>query len=232
MVSSNIVGYSKLTMNADGYTLIANPFVDVATGNVIAINDMFTEDTTEATAGTSASNADSIQVWNGTGYTTYYLRSDSKGNHWRKVGERNATTDSIPEGEGAFYQNVGSSPVTLTVSGEVAAEDSTFTIVPGYNLMANPFPAECSFDNFVVEGAIAGTSASNADSIQVWNGTGYTTYYLRSDSKGNHWRKVGERAKTTDTIAPYTGFFYQCLATSGSFTVTIPSPLKASATQE
>ena len=127
VVSSNIVGYSKLTMNADGYTLIANPFVDVATGNVIAINDMFTEDTTEATAG---------------------------------------------------------------------------------------------------------TSASNADSIQVWNGTGYTTYYLRSDSKGNHWRKVGERAKTTDTIAPYTGFFYQCLATSGSFTVTIPSPLKASATQE
>ena len=232
MVSSNVVGYSKLQMRASGYTLIANPFVDVATGNVIAINDMFAEDTTAANAGSSASNADSIEVWTGNGYQSYYLRQDSKGNHWRKTGERNATTDSIPEGEGAFYKNYASSPVTLTVSGEVSAEDSTFTVVPGYNLMANPFPSECSFDTFVVSDAVAGTSASNADSIEVWTGNGYQSYYLRQDSKGNHWRKTGERNKTTDTIAPYTGFFYHSLANSGSFTVTIPSPLKESAATE
>ena len=116
VVSSNVVGYSKLQMRASGYTLIANPFVDVATGNVIAINDMFAEDTTAANAGSSASNADSIEVWTGNGYQSYYLRQDSKGNHWRKTGERNKTTDTIAPYTGFFYHslaNSGSFTVTI-----------------------------------------------------------------------------------------------------------------------
>ena len=224
-----MVGYSKLTMKADGYTLIANPFGEVGTGDVIGINEMFAEDTTAATAGTSVSDADSLEVWTGTGYKTYYLRADATaGNHWRKSGERKATTDEIPEGDGAFFHNVADHAVTLTISGEVSPADSVYTVYPGYNLMANPFPTSLSFRNFVVDGATAGTSVSDADSIEVWTGNGYKTYYLRADATaGNHWRKSGERKETTDTIDPYTGFFYHCIATEGSFNVTIPSPLSS-----
>ena len=234
VVSSNIVGYSKLTIPANGYTLVANPFVEVGSGETIAINDMFAEDATVGTAGSSASNADTLLTWDGTGYVTYYLRADaSNGNHWRKSGERKATTDSVPEGDGAFYHGIGAEVATLTVSGEVRTEDLPVTILPGYNLLGNPFPTELSFSTFVVEGATAGSSASNADTILTWDGTGYVTYYLRADaSNGNHWRKSGERKATTDTIAPYAGFFYHSLAQSGSLSVTIPAPATAAAAGE
>lgn len=225
--SSNTVGYSKITIPANGYTLVANPFVEVGTGDVIAINDMFAEDATVGTAGSSDTTADTLLTWDGSGYVTYYLRADaSNGNHWRKSGERKATTDSVPEGDGAFYHGIGAEAATLTVSGEVRAEDLPVTILPGYNLLGNPFPTELSFATFVVEGAVAGTSDTNADTILTWDGTGYVTYYLRADSaNGNHWRKSGERKATTDTIAPYTGFFYHSLAQSGSLAVTIPAPV-------
>ena len=215
-------------MKANGYTLIANPFVEVGTGDVIGINDMFTEDATDANAGSSAANADTIEVWIGTGYRTYYLRQNATGNHWRKSGDRNPTTDSIPECEGAFYHNISDQPVTLTVSGEVSPSNTVFTIAPGYNLIGNPFPTPLSFTNFVVTGATAGSSAANADTIEVWTGTGYRTYYLRQDAAGNHWRKSGDRKETTDTIDPYTGFFYHSITPDGtSFNVTLPSPLSS-----
>ena len=234
VVSSNIVGYSKLTIPANGYTLVANPFVEVGSGETIAINDMFAEDATVGTAGSSDTTADTLLPWNGSTYVTYYLRADaSNGNHWRKSGERKATTDSIPEGEGAFYHSIGTDPVTLTVSGEVRTEDLPVTILPGYNLLGNPFPTELDFSTFVVEGAVAGTSDTNADTILTWNGSTYVTYYLRADAtNGNHWRKSGERKATTDTIAPYTGFFYHSLAQSGSLSVTIPAPATAAAAGE
>ncbi len=224
VVSSNVVGYSKLTMNKGSYTLISNPFTEVGTGENIAINDMFAEDGTAGNAGSSVTTADTIEVWDGSGYVSYYLRNATP-HHWRKVGERAATTDEIPEGAAAFYHNYSNDDdVTLTVSGEVKAESETLTIVgSGYTLVKNPFPVELDFDNFVVEGATAGTSVTSADTIEVWDGSGYVSYYLRSGTP-NHWRKVGERNKTTDTIAPYTGFFYHALG-ENDFTVTVQSPL-------
>ena len=226
VVSSNVVGYSKITMNADGYTLIANPFVEVGTGDLIGIDDMFADDTTGATGGTSASAADNILVWTGSGYETYYLRENKKaGTKFWVKGSTTATTDSLPEGGGAFYLNRAATAAELTMSGEVRNEPQTITIAAnGYTLVENPFPTPLDIQTFNVEGAIAGTSAAAADNILVWTGSGYETYYLRENKKaGTKFWVKGSTTATTDTIAPYAGFFYQSRGNE-AFTVTIQPP--------
>ena len=104
VVSSNIVGYSKLTLKGnDGYTMIANPFVEVGTGDLIGIADMFADDTTNAKSGTSASAADNIKVWNGEGYETYWYRKPKSGDAVWVKGSTSETTDTIAPYTGFFY---------------------------------------------------------------------------------------------------------------------------------
>ena len=230
VVSSNVVGYSKLTMKADGYTLIANPFVEVGTGDNIAINDMFAEDTDVANAGSSYTQADTIEVWAGDRYVTYFLFTRNGSTPaWMKVGDRTPTVEEIPVGAGAFYHNYSAdSDVTLTISGEVKSEPETLTITPGYTLVKNPFPTELEFSVFAVEGATAGASYTQADTIEVWAGDRYVTYFLFTrNGSAPAWMKVGDRTPTQDKLKPYEGFFYHAIG-NNSFTVTIKSPLASS----
>ncbi len=225
VVSSNVVGYSKITMNADGYTLIANPFVEVGTGDLIGIDDMFADDATGSTAGTAADRSDNILVWTGSGYTTYWYRKPKSGSaYWAKGTTQ--TSDTLPTGAGAFYLNSAQTATELTISGEVRNEPQTITIAAnGYTLVENPFPAPLDIQTFAVAGATSGTAADRADNILVWTGSGYTTYWYRKPKSGDaYWAKG--TTQTTDTIAPYTGFFYLSCGNE-AFTVTIQPPTSA-----
>ena len=214
-------------MNANGYTLIANPFAEVGTGDTIGINDMFTDDSTNASSGTSAAASDNILVWTGSGYETYWYRKPKSGPaYWAKGNSQ--TTDTLPTGAGAFYLNSAKNTTELTMSGEVRTEPQTITIAAnGYTLVENPFPTPLNIQTFAVEGATSGTSASASDNILVWTGNGYETYWYRKPKSGPaYWAKGN--SQTTDTIAPFTGFFYLSCGKS-AFTVTIQPPSAASA---
>ena len=222
VVSSNVVGYSKITMNADGYTLIANPFVEVGTGDLIGIDDMFSDDTTGAVSATTSGNADNILVWTGSGYTTYWFRKPKNGDaYWAKGNSQ--TTDTLPAEGGAFYLSRAATAPTLTISGEVRDTEQTITIAAdGYTLVENPFPTALDIQSFCVDGATSSTTSGNADNILVWTGSGYTTYWYRKPKSGDaYWAKGN--AQTTDTIAPFTGFFYLSRGNQ-AFTVTIQPP--------
>ncbi len=222
VVSSNTVGYQKITLNP-GYTMIGIPFVEVGTGNALGILDMF-ENFEGATAAASFSAADQIQVWNGEGYDFYYYRKTKAGNVWNTEANKAVSDETIPNG-GAFYLAQSAVSFQLKSAGEVSTESTTFTIVPGYNLIANPFPADLKVSSLVADGQTAAASFSAADQIQVWNGEGYDFYYFRKTKTGNVWNTEANKAVTDDDVLPSGSAFFYLSQGVESFTLTVESPI-------
>ena len=120
----------------------------------------------------------------------------------------------------------------LTISGLVRSTDQTLRIYPGYNLLENPFPTVLPLTAFKVQGAKSGTSASEADNIKVWNGSGYDTYWYRQPKKGDPmWVSAEDiTVETSATIPSGAGIFYLSSASVDAgdpeyFEVTVPSPI-------
>ena len=239
VVSSNVVGYQKLSIPANGYALLANPFVQVGTGSSeepagYAINDMFADDADNSTAGRTAGLGDQMQVWDTAtqGYTTYFYSSWV--NKWAlNSTPRAATTDSFEAGDGYWYLNRGDSEYNLTVSGEVSTGEVDVTLAPGYTLVCNPFPADLPLNGesvvFASEGATAGRTAGLGDNIQIWDveNQGYTTYFY--SSWVSKWAlNSTPRAATADSIPAGQGFWYLNRGDS-DITITLKSPLAADA---
>ncbi len=144
------------------------------------------------------------------------------------------TSASLPVGGGAFYVNNAPTNEVLTISGQVRSSNQTLRIYPGYNLLENPFPTELPLSAFKVQGAKSGTSASEADNIKLWNGSGYDTYWYRQPKKGDPmWVSAEDiTVETTAKIPSGAGIFYLSSAdVSGGdpeyFDVTIASPIAA-----
>jgi len=229
VVSSNVVGYQKLSIPANGYALLANPFTVVGSdGETFPINDMFSDDVGKSTEGRTAAQGDRVQVWDSSGqtYSTYFMSSFVHA--WAGTNPRQAAADSFDSGAGYWYQNRGASAFELTVAGEVATNAVTVTLVPGYTLVCNPFPADLPLNSesidWVGAGATAGRTAAQGDRIQVWDidGQTYTTYFLSSFV--NAWAGSNPRQATTDAIPAGKAFWYQNRSNS-EITITLKSPI-------
>ena len=238
VVSSNIVGYQRLAIPAEGYALLANPFVEVGTGTTgqpvgYEINEMFADDTENSTAGNSAGLGDQIQVWDSStqGYDTYFF-SARAGNAWADVSTPRVASDvSFEFGDGYWYLNRAKDAYTLTVSGEVSTKEVQVTLAAsGYTLVCNPFPADLPLNSENIDWATAGSTAGNSaglgDQIQLWDieTQGYDTYFF-SARAGNAWADVGSpRVATTESIPAGQGFWYLNRGTS-PITITLKSPI-------
>ena len=234
VVSSNVVGYQKLTIPSKGFALLANPFTVVGSeGDRFRINDMFTNDSEVSNAGRGQTQADKVQTFNPAtqGYTTYFYSSRVSGNGWALGSKPTAAaTDEFEDGAGYWYYNYGDNAITLNVAGEVATNEVTVTLVPGFTLVCNPFPADLALNGDIdweTAGANAGRGQTQADKIQTFNPTtqGYTTYFYSSRVSGNGWA-LGSKptAATTDPIPAGGGFWYFNYGNE-SITITLKSPL-------
>ena len=127
VISSNTVGYQKLTVPAGGYALLANPFTIVGSdGDRFKINDMFTNDGDVANAGRTYTQADKVQTFDPAGqkYTTYFFSSRINGSQkgWAlSSAPTKATTDPVPAGGGFWYFNYGSENITITLRSPLSA---------------------------------------------------------------------------------------------------------------
>ena len=237
VVSSNVVGYQKLSIPAGGYALLANPFTQVGSdGETFAINDMFADDAANSTAGNTSGLGDTIEVWDPTiqGYSALYFFSSRAGSKWAAGSTpRVATSDAIEAGNGYWYRNRGSTTYTLTVSGEVATTEVEVTLAPGYTLGCNPFPADLPLNSDSIDWANAGATAGNTsglgDTIEVWDPEiqGYSSLYFFSSRAGNKWAAgASPRVATTDSIPAGAGFWYRNRGSS-DIVITLKSPLAA-----
>ena len=116
VVSSNIVGYEKLTLTP-GFNMIGNQFLAVGGDSFQNINEMF-KDSSQLTPGGAADEADSILVWDGSNYSNVYYYDDWD-NHWYNTDDiDNATTTVIGPGKPESGTNGMATPMPRRFSPE------------------------------------------------------------------------------------------------------------------
>lgn len=147
--SANVVGYVNVVYPAGQFVLSANP-LDDGTNTVTSL-------------GAALANKSTIQVWNGSGYTTA-----TKG-----AGTWN-TNVNIPVGAGFFVKAFTS--VTNTYVGSVVPNSGLYTtnaLPSGVLALVGstvPVPGDLNDTNLAI-----GPLLANKSTIQVWNGSGFTT---------------------------------------------------------
>ncbi len=112
MVSSNTVGYQKITLTAGNYTLVSPTFEPVGGGEK-RIKEIFAEDS--FVAADNAGDADYIDLWEGGGYSRTYFFSSDAGDAWSDAQDGfDETDDTIPAGLGFWFYHHGS-PMKVTL---------------------------------------------------------------------------------------------------------------------
>lgn len=160
-----------------------------------------TPETTGVLGGTSANTADSvILVVNGSA-STYYYKTDGIPNRWTKsaFGNPDASATPILPYYGIQYSRLGSSPIALTVRGDVPANPrKTFVKNAGTTFLAQFWPVDSTLASTAISalpGWVSGASANVADTVIVTsNGTASTFWF-----DGTNWRKAAFGNPVSDT---------------------------------
>ena len=194
VVSSNIVGYNKITLS-DNLTMVASQFKNVGAG-AKDIQEFFSDNSLPGFDMTAFAFQSTLQVWEGTGYTTYYWAADGDGDLLgdsslnKKWLDENysVATENMNLGK-AFWVETADTDVFVVEAGEV--EDGATKVVPvssGLTMLSNPFPVQTSIQSIVPDATVPGFDMSTfafQTTLQVWDGTGYNTYYWAADGDGD-----------------------------------------------
>ena len=245
VVSSNIVGYQKLTLQP-GMNMIGGLFQGVGTGLSLSLNGQFSDDATVSTSGSGADDADTILTFDAATQNydiPYYFYfdpddDDEYNNKWYNAGDASGepTGDTLAGGEAGWYRYRGNSSVQITMAGEVPTNAIyQVTLYPGMNFVANPYPAPIPLNGttFTVEGITSGAGADDADTILTFDATTQNydiPYYFYfdpddDDEYNNKWYNAGDASgePTADTLAPGVGFWYRFRGT-GTATLKFAKP--------
>ena len=222
-INQTLVGYNTVTIQP-GFNMLSVNFKDINNTEGIDLQTLFKgngDKTTPFKAG-SVTDADTIMIYvndgvNDPDYVNYYLYWADKGGdktkfyYWLNAQGSGICDRKLKNGDALWFQRKGTTPVELSVSGEVElAPVKEFTIQKGFNMIGSYFPAgwfinDAPYDTTYWQncGAKAG-SVTDADTIMVYVNNGkdtpdYENYYLYWADKG------GDKTK-----------FYKWLSAKGS----------------
>ena len=143
-------------------------------------------------AATSASSADQVLAWNGSGFSVYYVRGGDVP-QWRNAATGAANQDGaiLPPGAGLLLRRQAGA-LAFAVPGEVRT--NTFVRPPftGSQIITGGFPIDSTpADLKIVDGPglTPGTSPSNSDQLLSWAENAFNVYYLR-DGQVPQWRNA------------------------------------------
>ena len=223
VVSSNIVGYNKVNLTP-GYNMLSPMFTYVGGGDK-AIVDLFEEKDGFVAADTET-DADYISIWANGGYAYTYFFSSDAGDAWSNADDGfDETTDLIPEKVGFWFYNRGTAK-TVTLAGEVPTNDVSVALLPGYNMIANPFSAPILVKSIIAtEGDFTSADTeTDADYISIWRNGGYNATYFFSSDAGDAWSSADDGFdETEETIGAGEAFWFYNRGSS-SITIKIPAP--------
>ena len=169
VVSSNIVGYTKVTASA-GLTMVGQQFVEIGAGDR-TIQGITLE-------GGDPWGTDSMRIWNGSSYTDYYWFGEDAGGlntsglaGWGDEYQDDAL-EVIPSGQGMWLslQNDGT---VATFTGEVGT-NKVVEVSAGLTMVCNPLPVAISIQDIVPSEDF---DPWGTDSLRVWTGSSYEDYY-------------------------------------------------------
>jgi len=187
-------------------------------------------------AGTE-STADKVEILNGAAYDSfYYSNGGEAGTGWRKVGagaadQANATI--LPE-EGLVIVRTQATAVNVVLLGAVKIGTTSFPISQGLNILSNPYAAPLKLKDSGLYNAdplkgIVGGTASTADEVRIYNGTGYDTYfYSTSGLAGTGWRKAGAGSADQQNVEIPVGASFLVTRRAGSAFSWVSTPPYAS----
>jgi hypothetical protein len=189
--SQNVVGYINVTVptGAHQFQFIANQLQTVTTNGTNNIQDVFGASTLGSDPNGILNTV--LYDWNGSGYTPYfyYNASDSGYNQagFYDNGGNYANSAILNQGSGAFIQNPGAAPLTVTFTGNVIQGTNVLSIKPGFNALSIIEPVSTNIDSTLC--GFVGTSDPNGlnnDVLYIFN-NGWTPlfYYNASDSGYN-----------------------------------------------
>ncbi len=160
-----------------------------------------------------ANDADLISIYAGKAYDHYYFSTVSQGTNsqdsaigsgWRRIGGGSvdqANTPIYPD-DGLVITRMVDTPLDIMVAGVVKLDRAMIPIRRGLNVVANVYQAPITlaasrlYTGHPGNGLRAGGNADSADQVQIYNGTGYDTYYYQmSGRNGSGWRSATD-AKT------------------------------------
>jgi hypothetical protein len=217
--SSNIVGYTKLTVPA-GLSLSGGQFQTVG-GEELDISAIVPE--------AGFVEGDALRFWNGSGYQTIaYFNTLYDPDTWATLGPGWGDNNQYPAdrlidlGEGFWVQCFNGG--TLTISGEVGT-NTVVTAPAGLSLVVNTSPAAFDIADLQVTGFVEG------DALRFWNGSGYQTIaYFNTLYDPDTWANLGpgfgdnNQYPAEKTVGVGEGFWAQCF---NGGTITFPDPTPA-----
>ena len=214
VVSSNIVGYNKVTVPA-GMTILGQQFVAVG-GGVQNIQEIKGEGLTDG-------GVDELMVWDGSGYTDYYFcteADDINGDGTAAWGNEDWEPVDITIEPGTGMWMLTQDSATIIFAGEVGTS-GTVDFEPGLNLISQTLPMDVDIQSVKGEGLMDG----GVDEIMVWDGSSYADYYYfteADDINGDGSAAWGnEDWEAVDVTLPAGQGFW--LLTQGSGTLTFPT---------
>ena len=265
--SANVVGYTTVTFAAgDRYVICGIPFDNTADPEGLSIQDLIPDPLNNGwTGGTGAGNADTIQFWANGQYVNLYLYNSTltastfvaRRGKWINPGS-NMLPDSswgtggqvsalkLKPGMSFWIRRAAGTETeakTVTLSGQVVtgSVNATHTIVNGYNLFTSGYTGGFALNNDYINwlelGAVGGTGAGNADTIQFWNNGQYVNLYLYNSTltastfvaRRGKWINPGSNMLpdsswgtggqiSTKVVQPGEGFWYRHRGSGFTFT--------------
>ena len=171
VVSSNIVGYNKVTVPA-GMTILGQQFVAVG-GEVQDIQEIKGE-------GLADGGMDYLLIWDGSAYSDYYYYTEADDINgdgtaaWGNLDWEPVNVEIAP-GTGMWMNTQDAS--TVIFAGQVGSETEV-SVTAGLNLVTQTLPMDIELQDVKGEGLADG----GMDYILIWDGSAYADYYYYTEA--------------------------------------------------
>ena len=243
VVSSNIVGYSKLNL-ANGFTMVGSAFLTAGGADTVSIQDI----KASGLAGFDWDNfepGDTLLFWDAaqqmyptTLYYTGDVQTETMTNMGVTAGEwfdmDTFAPAAIELSNGDAFWIVGSTAnATVTLLGEVPTNAPAVTLVSGFNMVANPYPKAAGINDIISTSGLVGFDWDNfepGDTLMIWDAAQQmypTTLYYTGDVQTETMTNMGVTAgewfdmdtfTAAATEIPVGGAFWIVTANGGTLT--------------
>ena len=203
--SGNVLGYTPVSLNNQGYTAITVQFASLAGNATRTAVDLIS--THNLTGSDSAENAPKLTVYNGNQSCVYSLNAAKA---WVKADEAypDLASISLKSGDAFWFQQGATSVDKLYLVGALETSSSGVTIVAGQNLLGNGLPFDVNLAAVTFSGAVRGRGTGAADIIQLVNTDGSTLSKYFFNRAGQWVDASNGNAVGSIPVAAGTAFWY------------------------
>ncbi len=182
--------------------MIGTAFQNVGVNNALSVQDIQGSGLTGFDFTFATTDGDTLMIWDSGAQaylTTLYYTGDSDdlglmagfGLEPKTWFDSNTFTksDLVLENGDAFWVMSSSANATVTIAGEVPSDANAITLVPGLNMIANPYPKATKVNDLFTVTGLTGFdftfATTDGDTLMIWDQAAQaylTTLYYTGDS--------------------------------------------------